>query len=80
MEVTVGMICSSSVNPKFGPGAKLVSAQSLDKIAGDLAGTRNLAWVEGNRGNARVAAATEFFGQRSEVFVGRGLVPRVGAQ
>ena len=60
--------------------ANLLGAEFGGQVAGDLAGAREVGGVEGDGGDARVAAAAEFFGERGEIFVGGGLIPGVGAE
>lgn len=65
---------------RTGRVANLFGAELAGQVTGDLAGAREVGGVEGDGGDAGVAAAAEFFGERGEVFVGGGLIPRVGAE
>jgi hypothetical protein len=58
----------------------LLGAEFGGEVAGYLAGAREVVRIEGDGGNAGVAAAAESFGEGGEIFVGSGLVPGIGAQ
>src|SRR5713101_1992371 len=58
----------------------LFGAKVGDQLAIQFSGSRQIFVVEGDGGNARVPSAAEFLRQRSEILVGRGLIPRIGTK